>query len=64
MVTHHTPYRECQNPGAVVKKVIDRVYPKDLERVLDPEVKNFIKLCLEDEETRPTSSEVLKHEFL
>ena len=42
MVTHHTPYRECQNPGAVVKKVIDRVYPKDLERVLDPEVKNFI----------------------
>ena len=42
MVTHHTPYRECHNPGAVVKKVIDRVYPKDLDRVLDLEVKSFI----------------------
>jgi WNK lysine deficient protein kinase len=50
MVTNHTPYRECKNPGAVYKKVIEGIPPRDLELIGDLEVKAFIDLCLQPEE--------------
>ena len=49
MVTNHTPYRECNNPGAVYKKVIEGIYPRDLDRILDEDVKAFITLCISPE---------------
>ena len=64
MVTNHTPYRECINRGAVYKKVIEGIYPRDINRILDEDVKSFIIMCISPVSERPTSSEILQHEFL
>jgi hypothetical protein len=64
MITHHTPYRECRNPGAVYKKVVERIPPRDLDRIQDQEVKEFILMCLADEADRPSAAELLNSHFL
>ena len=42
MVTGTTPYRECDNPAQIYKKVIEGVKPKALSKILDEEMAEFI----------------------
>jgi len=63
MVTKQFPYAECDNVGQIFKKVSGGVRPQQLEMILDPEVKDFINLCLADENKRPTAAQLLEHPF-
>jgi WNK lysine deficient protein kinase len=65
MVTTHTPYRECgNNAGAVYRKIIQGIPPADINRIQNDKVRDFILLCLQPEELRPTAADLLQHEFL
>ncbi|KAI3646024.1 hypothetical protein MP228_008952 [Amoeboaphelidium protococcarum] len=65
MVTKEYPYAECTNQAQIYKKVTSGVKPAALEKVTDPEVKEFIELCLQyDPQQRPSSGELLQHQFL
>jgi len=64
MVTSETPYKECDNPARIYKKVIDGIKPQSLSLLLDDEVKNFIEFCISDQKIRPSASELLKIGFL
>jgi len=63
MVTLQCPYAECDNVGQIFKKVSGGIRPPQLELILDSEVKDFIKLCLADENERPTAAQLLQHPF-
>jgi WNK lysine deficient protein kinase len=64
MCTGRPPYSECRNPGTIYKKITLHELPADYHRILDVEVKEFITLCLEPQERRPTADELLQHPFL
>jgi len=63
MVTLQCPYAECDNVGQIFKKVSGGIRPQQLNLILDPKVKEFISLCLADEDKRPTASQLLEHPF-
>jgi len=46
MVTSETPYKECENPAQIYKKVIESIKPKLLDIILDKEVLAFINNCI------------------
>lgn len=58
------PYYEFDNLGSVCKAIIEGVQPKSYTMITDPEVKEFIALCLQRAEDRPTASQLLNHPFL
>jgi len=63
MVTKQCPYAECDNVGQIFKKVSGGVRPQQLDLILDTEVRDFINLCLADEDNRPTAAQLLEHNF-
>lgn len=70
ILTKETPYRECSNPAQIYKKVMKGDRPESLQRLRSKMARDFITLCLgfRDEAsgkyTRPSASELLKHQFL
>jgi WNK lysine deficient protein kinase len=64
MCTMSTPYKECDNPAQIYKKVIEGVKPQALERIEDQDVVEFISMCLETKERRPTARDLLECDFL
>ncbi|KAJ6727279.1 SERINE/THREONINE-PROTEIN KINASE WNK WITH NO LYSINE -RELATED [Salix purpurea] len=64
MVTCEFPYSEIKNPGQAYKKVISGVKPASLDKVNDPQVKQFIEKCLVPASSRLPAIELLKDPFL
>ncbi|KAJ8748578.1 hypothetical protein K2173_003479 [Erythroxylum novogranatense] len=64
MVTFEYPYCECNNPAQIFKKVTSGVKPASLNKVSDPQMKEFIEKCLAPASERLPASELLKDSFL
>ncbi|KAK7338088.1 hypothetical protein VNO77_18687 [Canavalia gladiata] len=64
MVTFEYPYSECKNPAQIYKKVTSGIEPASLERVNDPQIKEFIKKCLVPASKRLSAKDLLKDPFL
>ncbi|XP_038874815.1 serine/threonine-protein kinase WNK8-like isoform X2 [Benincasa hispida] len=64
IVTCEYPYNECKNSAQIFKKVTSGIKPASLEKVLDPQVKQFIEKCLVPASMRLPASELLKDPFL
>lgn len=65
MVTQEKPYSECTSHGQIIRKVIGGEPPEALERIKDPEVLEFILVCLNQrKEMRPTARQLLNSPFL
>lgn len=67
--TKEIPYRECNNPVQIYKKVSRGDPPESLKRLKSRHAREFIELCLgyKDEEgnyIRPSTTELLAHDFL
>lgn len=63
MVTREIPYSECDNVAKIYKKVSSGLRPAALNKVKDPEVKEFIEKCLGQPRARPSTAELLKDPF-
>mmetsp|Transcript_24220 Transcript_24220/g.27450 ORF Transcript_24220/g.27450 Transcript_24220/m.27450 type:complete len:777 (+) Transcript_24220:436-2766(+) len=64
IVTGEKPYRECSSPAHIYRKLLEKVSPVVIDRILDENVKNFIKRCINPEhEQRPNSDELLGDPF-
>jgi len=59
-----TPYKECENPGNIYKKVSSGVKPMNFYMIKDDEVRNFIEMCISKEDVRPVADQLLEHNFL
>uniref|UniRef100_A0A7N0TQK3 non-specific serine/threonine protein kinase n=1 Tax=Kalanchoe fedtschenkoi TaxID=63787 RepID=A0A7N0TQK3_KALFE len=64
MVTSEYPYCECKNPAQIFKKVTSGIKPASLEKVKDPEVRQFIEKCLRPSSSRLSASELLNEPCL
>lgn len=64
MLTMEAPYKECQNPAQIYRKVVNRDYPQSLLRIQDDQVRVFIMRCIDDRSKRPSAIELLNSEFL
>ncbi|KAM5580515.1 putative serine/threonine-protein kinase WNK11 [Rosa sericea] len=64
MVTCEYPYKECRNSAHIYKKVVNGVMPASLNKVKDPQVKQFIDKCLVPASMRLSAVELLKDPFL
>ncbi|KDP28454.1 hypothetical protein JCGZ_14225 [Jatropha curcas] len=64
MVTFEYPYSECKNPAQIYKKVISGIKPASLNKVTDPQTKEFITKCLVPASERLSAKELLKDPFL
>lgn len=64
MVTFEYPYSECKNPAQIYKKVMSGIKPASLDKVNDPEIKEFIEKCLVPANQRLSARELLKDPFL
>lgn len=64
IVTMQIPYRECQSPAQIFKKVISGALPQAIDLVLNEQLKNFILKCLAPEAERPTATQLLQDPFL
>ncbi|KAJ8899543.1 hypothetical protein K2173_018517 [Erythroxylum novogranatense] len=60
IVTFEYPYCECNNPTQIFKKVTYGVKPASLNKVRDPEMKDFIEKCLAPASERLPANELLK----
>ncbi|XP_022886586.1 probable serine/threonine-protein kinase WNK11 [Olea europaea var. sylvestris] len=63
MVTLELPYSECDNVAKIYKKVTSGVRPQAMNKVKDPEVKEFIEKCLAQPRARPSAANLLKDPF-
>ena len=65
MATQGYPYEECSNNCyQIYKNVMSGQKPRLLASVDDPELRQFIELCLLSEKKRPSAKELLDHPFL
>lgn len=65
MVTREYPYSECTNQAQIYRKVTNKIKPAALEKVSNPEVRQFIELCIQfDPDLRPTAGQLLELPFL
>ncbi|KAL2902189.1 putative serine/threonine-protein kinase WNK4 [Bienertia sinuspersici] len=64
MVTRELPYSECRNSCQIYKKVCSGIKPAVLNKVSDPQVKQFIEKCLSPVSERPSADELLNDPFL
>lgn len=63
MVTMEIPYSECDSVAKIYKKVTTGIRPQALNKVTDPEVKEFIEKCIAQPRARPSATELLKDPF-
>lgn len=47
LVTMEYPYSECTNAAQIFKKVTSGAKPASLDKVVNPELRQFIEKCLE-----------------
>ncbi|KAI3764331.1 hypothetical protein L2E82_14338 [Cichorium intybus] len=64
MVTFEYPYSECKTEAQIHQKSVAGIKPASLEKVSDPEVKEFIEKCLLPANQRLSARELLKDSFL
>ncbi|XP_054783535.1 probable serine/threonine-protein kinase WNK6 isoform X2 [Prosopis cineraria] len=64
MVTFEYPYSECKNPAQIYKKVTSGIKPASLNRVNDPQIREFIEKCLVPASHRLSAEELLNDPFL
>ncbi|XP_004510644.1 probable serine/threonine-protein kinase WNK10 isoform X1 [Cicer arietinum] len=64
MVTLEYPYNECNNPAQIFKKVTSGIKPASLNKVSDPQIKEFIEKCLVPATERLSAEELLNDPFL
>ncbi|KAI3743985.1 hypothetical protein L1987_57057 [Smallanthus sonchifolius] len=64
MVTFEYPYSECQNAAQIYKKVTSGIKPASLDKVSDPEIKEFIEKCLVPANERLSARALLEDPFL
>lgn len=64
LITCEYPYSECRNQAQIYKKVTSGIKPAALDKVKDPEVKQFIEKCLVPASNRLSAAELLKDPFL
>lgn len=64
MVTGDYPYCECENAAQIFMKVINGVKPASLRLIQLQSVKDFIEMCLDNKEKRPSAKELMQHAFL
>ena len=67
--TKEIPYKECNNPAQIYKKVMRGAPPDSLARLKSSHARKFIELCMgyKNEEgtyVRPSATELLAHPFL
>lgn len=63
MVTLELPYSECDNVAKIYKKVTSGQRPRAMEKVKDPEVRQFIEKCIAQPQARPSAADLLKDPF-
>ncbi|MED6183047.1 hypothetical protein PIB30_034367 [Stylosanthes scabra] len=64
MITLEYPYSECKNPAQIFKKVTLGIKPASLNKVSDPQIRQFIEKCLVPASQRLSAEELLKDPFL
>ncbi|XP_062094721.1 probable serine/threonine-protein kinase WNK5 isoform X2 [Humulus lupulus] len=64
MLTSQYPYSECSNPAQIYKKVTTGKLPEALNRIEDPEAKQFVAKCLANVSKRLPARELLLDPFL
>lgn len=64
IATLERPYKECKSIIEVFEKLQTGALPKSLEKVKNPNLKEFINLCMKDEDSRPSADTLLEHSFL
>ena len=64
MCTLSTPYKECDNPAQIYKKVTEGIRPQALDLINDPEIYKFIWWCIDGRDNRPSAKEILECDFL
>ncbi|XP_040260885.1 serine/threonine-protein kinase WNK3 [Bufo bufo] len=64
MATSEYPYSECQNAAQIYRKVTSGIKPASFNKVSDPEVKEIIESCIQQDKTERLSvKELLNHAF-
>lgn len=53
LFTNEQPYSECNNIMQIYKKVVNKIYPKSLEKIEDSRIKEIILKLIGDKEIRP-----------
>ncbi|KNE68866.1 WNK protein kinase [Allomyces macrogynus ATCC 38327] len=65
LVTKEYPYQECHNQAQIYKRVSAGIKPLALNKVADPDTREFIEICIQhDYRLRPSAVELLEHPFL
>lgn len=64
MVTFEYPYSECANAAQIYRKVTSGKKPAALDKVKDPEVREFVEKCLATVSRRLPARELLMDPFL
>ncbi|CAH9094036.1 unnamed protein product [Cuscuta epithymum] len=64
LITLEYPYSECRNQAQIYKKVTSGIKPAALDKIVDPELRQFIQKCLVPASERLSASQLLKDPFL
>ena len=64
MLTLEKPYKECDGILNIYQKQKKNIYPESLNKICNDNMLNFIKLCLKNENERPSAKELLDNKWL
>ena len=64
MLTLEKPYKECDGILHIYQKQKENIYPESLNKICNENMVNFIKLCLKNENERPSAKELLDNKWL
>ena len=64
MLTMEKPYKEFQHKKSIYDAKKKGIFPLSFNQIKNEEIKNFISLCLQPEEKRPTCKELLDNKWL
>ena len=64
MLTLETPYKECDGILQIYDKEKKNIFPESLKKICNLNVVNFIKLCLKNQNERPSAKELLFNKWL
>ena len=64
MLTLEKPYKECDGILHIYQKQKKNIYPESLNKICNDNMINLIKLCLKNENERPSAKELLDNKWL
>ena len=64
LLTMEKPYKEFQRKINIYEAKKKGIFPLSFNQIKNQEIKNFISLCLREEEKRPTCKELLQNKWL